>query len=511
MPDNQGDYYEAALTIKAKLGIAKEILKKLKASSDARLKMFKTTCFGRWLDISTAYGDPLLVHLMLQTQIYPEPEPTEMWFRVGGYELRFGQMEFCLVTGFRFGHVPSSSETSKSWFRIRLFSRIPSYQSLKVSDLLQVFRSKEFAELADVDAVRICLLILLEVGFMGHEDKSVVSDRLLCLVDDLVSWNKYPWGSYIWPTTYNQLNRALSKRGHHVGVRTTRKRVAKYTLTGFVYAFKIWIFEMFPIAREFAMRERDVIPRAIAWRRTHALSWDTCQQFLDVDTDGRHPQTELTPTTDEQSAEWWIDSCRFFNDVSENLSPLSKKSRLEPPSQNNEVGSDDIEVEEQKPPLIFRDGRPQTHPDPTNESSYTAIPSMSHPVPPPRPVADTVPEISDFGTALSRPFFMSFYYGGNIEYENGEINRDESTSTFTIPARHKMRYQEFVDLVYAAVGVEKEKFKLKFTLHFELCGKPNSSLITSDGTLDLIFFLAEKDEGFRAHIYFEMVEILQGK
>lgn len=511
MPDNQGDYYEAALTIKAKLGIAKEILKKLKSSSDARLKIFRTTCFGPWLDISTAYGDPLLIHLMLQTQIHPDPESTDMWFRVGDYELRFGQKEFCLITGFRFGQVPLL-ETSTSSFRARMFSRISLYQSVKVSDLLQVFRSREFAELADVDAVRICLLVLLEVGFMGHEDKSVVADRLLYVVDDLVSWNRYPWGSYIWPTTYNQLNRALSKRGHHVGVRTTAKRVAKYTLTGFVYAFKIWIFETFPIAREFAMREKNAIPRAIAWRRTHALSWDTCQQFLDVDTDGRRPQTELTPTKDEQSAEWWMDSCRFLDGVVDNLSPVPKKSRQEPPPQRNEVGTDNIdEVAEQKPPLLFRDGRPQTHPDPANESSYTAVPTMSHPVPPSRPVSDAVPNLTDFGTALSRPFFMSFYYGGNIEYENGEIKRDESTSTFTIPARHKMRYQEFVDLVYAAVGVEKENFKLKFTLYFELCGKPNSSLITSDGTLDLIFFLAEKDEGFRAHIHFEMVEILQGK
>ena len=50
---------------------------------------------------------------------------------------------------------------------------------------------KKFKDLSDIDTVRICLLVLLETGFMGLQVAHIVSDELIHLVDDLDAWNIY--------------------------------------------------------------------------------------------------------------------------------------------------------------------------------------------------------------------------------------------------------------------------------------------------------------------------------
>lgn len=318
------DYYEASLSIRAKICIAKEILSKL-SESDKRLALFRGTCFGPWLDIQSKYGDPLLIHMMLQTQFFPEGALTdEMWFRVGGHELRFGREEFCLITGFRFGPRDALPEMHGNPFRDRVFPHLSGHKYVKGSDLRSVFTSRAFAQISDLDAVRICLLLLLEVGFVGRQPSLVVADFLLCLVEDLDSWNRYPWGSYLWALTHEQLKTALPRRQHHVSVKPDK--LAKYTLTGFVYAFKIWIFEMFPVAKTCALRT-DAIPRAIAWQRNLAFSWERCLTFLDVNDDGSQPLMELSPTEAERETDWWKDSKRFFDAVTDDFQPPAKRAR----------------------------------------------------------------------------------------------------------------------------------------------------------------------------------------
>ena len=57
---------------------------------------------------------------------------------------------------------------------------------------MDIFTSiQKFKDLLDIDAVRLCLLVLLEVGFIGLQGAHSVSDKLICLVDDLEAWNKY--------------------------------------------------------------------------------------------------------------------------------------------------------------------------------------------------------------------------------------------------------------------------------------------------------------------------------
>ena len=94
----------AIVGIKSILEVANAILTKLRMSiNNNRLQMFRNACFGHWLDIRLTHGDPMLVHLILQMQVFSEQHSENaLVFNVGGSNLRFGREEFSLITGFRF-------------------------------------------------------------------------------------------------------------------------------------------------------------------------------------------------------------------------------------------------------------------------------------------------------------------------------------------------------------------------------------------------------------------------
>ncbi|KAJ9543126.1 hypothetical protein OSB04_022833 [Centaurea solstitialis] len=93
----------------------------------------------------------------------------------------------------------------------------------------------------------------------------------------------------------------------------------------------IWIFETFPVIRRYALRS-GVIPRAIAWQCTQTITWDMCLSLLDVDDDARQPLT-VTPTDVERETDWWRDSQRFFDSVTDDFQPPTKRGRSYSPLQ----------------------------------------------------------------------------------------------------------------------------------------------------------------------------------
>ncbi|GKB82961.1 hypothetical protein Tco_0949856 [Tanacetum coccineum] len=44
-----------------------------------------------------------------------------------------------------------------------------------------------------MDAVRVCLLIVAELVFMGKEDRNCIPRHLVSLVEDFDKWDDYPW------------------------------------------------------------------------------------------------------------------------------------------------------------------------------------------------------------------------------------------------------------------------------------------------------------------------------
>ncbi|PWA89913.1 phospholipase-like protein [Artemisia annua] len=265
-----GREYEAKVIVRSKLNYLSLIRDKL---NEKRRILFRTSCFGGWLDLLFFDHEPHLLDYIFQKQGHVDDEHYDMplIYTVDGRELHFGRPEFSLITGFRFGKWVSQQDLTKGdiKFKTRVF---PNKMGIKLSnlDLLGLVEDEElFSNLSDEDAVRVCLLLALEVIFMGRLLADHVDDKLLRLVEDLDAWNNFPWGEYVWRQLYNQILNVVDRHKwqHLKGLEGSPKFVPTYTVGGFVWAFKIWILESFETSNRWWNKLEDVIPRGVAWSK----------------------------------------------------------------------------------------------------------------------------------------------------------------------------------------------------------------------------------------------------
>ncbi|PWA37409.1 phospholipase-like protein [Artemisia annua] len=225
---------------------------------EKRCTLFRSTCFGPWLDITYVDNDETLVHHMLEKQLASDDKHYDLSlvYHVNGHLLHFGRREFQLITG------PFN-------FRDRVFpDKIGEH--LRNIDLLSLIEDDEaFSKISDEDAIRACLLLALEVTFMGRELISVVADPLVRMVDSIETWNDFPWGEHIWRMLYD-----------------------------------IWILEASMQSGRWWTKAPDVLPRAVAW--TKKVPFEANVYFGDLFPKGEKSLYELYPSRAERSV-------KFFN------------------------------------------------------------------------------------------------------------------------------------------------------------------------------------------------------
>ncbi|GKA59537.1 hypothetical protein Tco_0758850 [Tanacetum coccineum] len=105
-------------------------------------------------------------------------------YYVEGHSLHFGRPEFCSYT------------STDLKFRNRVF---PHKVGLLVTilDVLSVIEYQVmFGNLCDEDSVCLCLILALEVIFIGRLLTCPVDDSLFRLVENLEAWNVFPWGEH---------------------------------------------------------------------------------------------------------------------------------------------------------------------------------------------------------------------------------------------------------------------------------------------------------------------------
>ncbi|GJW90039.1 NLP3-like protein [Tanacetum coccineum] len=265
------------------LGEIKDLLER----NPNRERLFRRTVFGPWLDILSHDNDNHLMHYVLQHQ--------------------FGRKEFCLVTGFRFGIV-SEKHKKSSPFCERLFPEKitkKGVKRLKSIELLGVLRHKKtWLGLSDMDAVRVCLLIVAELVFMGKEDRNCIPKHIVSLVEDFDSWNDYPWGEYMWNFFYKRtVNVVAIHRADHLKKKKQNSNYhPTYNLYGFAWAFKIWILESYPNSRKWWSKKDNVLPRALAWSNVTKFEKNDYNRLFGP----------LYATPVEKQTGWFIASIKFI-------------------------------------------------------------------------------------------------------------------------------------------------------------------------------------------------------
>ncbi|GKF97230.1 phospholipase-like protein, partial [Tanacetum coccineum] len=113
--------------------------------------------------------------------------------------------EFCLVTGLKFG-VENWTDCNNAEelipFRRRVFSSSLDGQPIRGKNVETLIKSEAFNKLDDNDAVSLCFVGILQLVLLGLEDRRHVPNWILRLANDREGWDKYPWGSHVWPTLY---------------------------------------------------------------------------------------------------------------------------------------------------------------------------------------------------------------------------------------------------------------------------------------------------------------------
>ncbi|GKD57401.1 hypothetical protein Tco_1290788, partial [Tanacetum coccineum] len=162
-------------------------------------------------------------------------------YDVNGHSLHFGHREFGLVTGFKFGSL--------------------SFREYRDGDI--AFRNRLFPEkIGDEDAIRVCLLLSLEVIFMGRELVSVVDDVFLRMVNNLDAWNSIPW---------------------------------------------LWIMESSCVSDRWWTKVPEIIPRVLSWRRKAEFNkWEYFGELF------HKAQIELALTKAELQSKWYTSSNDYF-------------------------------------------------------------------------------------------------------------------------------------------------------------------------------------------------------
>ncbi|GJZ94221.1 phospholipase-like, aminotransferase-like mobile domain protein [Tanacetum coccineum] len=286
MSDSQSNAmeYPATIHVRSKLRLFQLFKDRL---NEDRRTLFKTTCFGPWLDIIYVENDDGMIHYVLQKQCCSDDDNFDLplIYHVNGHSLHFGRREFCLLTGFEFGSISFREYRNGDIpFRNRLFPEKIGYD-VKIIDLFALFDDEEkFSKLSDEDAIRLCLLLSLEVIFIGRELVSVVDDVYLRMVNDLDAWNSFPWGEHIWRQLYDSIRNVSSKHKleHLAGLKRNPNLHPSYSLTGFLFAFKTWIIESSCVSDRWWTKVPEIIPRALSWRRKDDGNVYCCDDNGDV-------------------------------------------------------------------------------------------------------------------------------------------------------------------------------------------------------------------------------------
>nr|GEU31132.1 hypothetical protein [Tanacetum cinerariifolium] len=159
--------------------------------------------------------------------------------------------EFCLVTGLKFGvenWTDYNDEEEPIPFRRRVFCSSLDGRPIRGKNVETLIKSEAFKTLDDNDAVSLCCVGILQLVLLGLEDRRLVPNWILRLANDRDGWDKYPWGSHVWPTLYQQLNDANVNVGRpymplSVQMKLIRKVIRLLALLGHSrdnYLFRDW-------------------------------------------------------------------------------------------------------------------------------------------------------------------------------------------------------------------------------------------------------------------------------
>ncbi|XP_076918337.1 uncharacterized protein LOC143578738 [Bidens hawaiensis] len=274
------------------------------------IDLWNLQCFSKWIDVQTTKTDTPLMHAFfkLESRMSYDIEFDGLYYDVGGpCPLRFGPREFSCITGLTFGDNCDITDDGAG----DRFSKRIKFNGTMTREKLKRFLDVNYHKLKKEDVVRLCNLLVLYSVFLGCESTKVVEPVHLNLVENLEMWNAYHWGVPIWDR--------LSKSIHMCYFRRDKDKLKKpstsYSTTGFVWAFKIWIFESLPylLSRRHCQYS-NTIPRCFGWTQTSGLQWGTVAAVMEESSQPPFLPRLMSFTEEEKNTPWFRDTLKYLDE-----------------------------------------------------------------------------------------------------------------------------------------------------------------------------------------------------
>ncbi|KAL2505839.1 Uncharacterized protein Adt_21460 [Abeliophyllum distichum] len=221
--------------------------------------MFSDTCFAHFLDVEDIVVNHQLIYQVLLREV-KQPNPDEMWFKIGDSIVSFTMEDFCLITGLGLEGEDKRSVFDSTYCRIKN-EYLNHLSSISTSDISQFFINSDY--LCDDDVVRFGLLYFLTNLMFTVTYKRLVEESLMVLIDS-PEFNSYAWGKELFKITLSSLKVGL--RNKYLIIEGDGKPYLAYRICGFVLAFQVWIYETIPILDgKFCSRISSRSPRMLNW------------------------------------------------------------------------------------------------------------------------------------------------------------------------------------------------------------------------------------------------------
>ncbi|KAK3184821.1 hypothetical protein Dsin_032107 [Dipteronia sinensis] len=160
------------------------------------------------------------MHRLLGRELYHDGLSDKMRFMLDPRSIQFSRVEFCLITGLKFGAIPDTE-----LYRVEMWS----------------------------------FLLNLKQGLnrVNAEGRASIPIWQLRLVDNLEAFVAFPWGSHVYKYSIFRFKMAILKRP------------LRYNIFWLAYALLVFTYEVIPsLAKQF------MTPRAVGQPFPHILRWD---------------------------------------------------------------------------------------------------------------------------------------------------------------------------------------------------------------------------------------------
>ncbi|XP_057808492.1 uncharacterized protein LOC131022970 [Salvia miltiorrhiza] len=288
-----------------------------------RLEQFKKGPFGHLLQLKRQDSANAALHHLLARELYDEAfGPWEKWFHVGGHDIRFGAVEYCLVTGLCFGPSPQRFDPNVD-HRVgkqSLWHGVLKGKKVEVKDLRKRFVNRSLGNSAQDYLKAANILVAYDLLFC--RDYKYVHDWVWALVEEDQKWSDFPWGSY----SFQILCHGMSVLKKHPNEITGNRKT--YHFYGPIWALQIWSYEAIPrLGRACGMRDtRLQMPRLVNW-----TTWKSASDFTHFFNAHEAECHRTLEPVEEENDSWYLQTLRHPEPFSVRYHPGGKYAGLTEP------------------------------------------------------------------------------------------------------------------------------------------------------------------------------------